>query len=282
MFENCNNRADYLKKVIEYENILAPSEFIKLHSECSAGLPEIAESQLIKSTNMMNSANAEIRNFIRHTLSTNGIFYSSPTTPSNEKKLLICFCGIGNRLLVPIPVFLQCIPDQSFDVLVYRDPSQTSFLNGIPDFSNSLQDLVADTLPHVNFATYKSLVTIGTSGGGSAALYFGILANAEKAISVCGKHRSLSVGNQMKNELLDFDGYEFDRMVSHLIETSRTELILVCGEKYPNDIEGAQSLKRNLPNSKILKIKKFAAHNAFLFFLHRGKLKEFVQMLIKD
>lgn len=282
MFENCNNRADYLKKVIEYENILAPNEFIKLHSQFSAGLPEIAERQLLKSTNMMNSANAEIRNFIRYNLSTNVIFYSSSTTPSNEKKLLICFCGIGNRLLVPIPVFLQCIPDQSFDVLIYRDPDQTCFLNGIPDFSNSLQDLVADTLPHVNFATYKSLVTIGTSGGGSAALYFGILANAEKAISVCGRHRSLAVQNPLKDDLLRFDGYEFDRMISSFKDSSCTEIILLCGEKSIKDIEGAQSLKKNLPKSKILMIKNLAEHNAFLFFLHRGKLKEFVQMLIKD
>jgi hypothetical protein len=281
MFQHCNSRADFLNKVNEYQNILAPNEFIKLYQEFNTILPDIAERQMARTVDMINSLGKEYQNFIRKPLSPNVNFYSAPLGMSSKKKLLICFCGIANRLLVPIPVFLQTVPQKDFDVLVYSDPDKTSYLNGIPEFSRSLKDLMSNTKPYVDFQRYTALISIGTSGGGSAALYFGILANIDKAISVCGKHRSLAVKKPSNIELLKFDGFEFDRMIKNHLDKSKTKTILVYGEKCPRDIYGALSLKKHLPLSQELIIKDLAEHNAFHYFLARGKLKAFIQMLLK-
>jgi len=281
MFNDCNSRADFLKKVIEYENILPPNELISLYQRYSSSLPDIAERQLGLTVGLINNIEKKQRTFYRKSLSTNVNFYSSSSELVQTKKLLFCFCGIANRLMLPIPVFLQCLPEQEFDVLIFSDPSKKSFLNGVPEFSISVEELLSKTNQYIDFQKYRALISIGTSGGGSAALYYGIFGNMDKAISVCGKHRSMLVRNVSNSELLDFDGYEFDRMIKNCIAASKTKTALVYGEKFPRDIAGARSLKKNLPFSQLIAIKNLADHNAFKFLLENGKLKEFIQLILK-
>ena len=281
MFQNCNSRADFLNKVNEYQNILAPNEFIKLYQEFNTILPDIAERQMARTVSMINSISKEYESFIRVPLSPNVNFFSSSQELTSKKKLLICFCGNANRLLVPIPVFLQCVPHRDFDVLVYSDPKRTCYVKGVPQFSKSLQDLMSDTKPYVNFEKYTAMISIGTSGGGSASVYFGILANVDKAISICGRHRSIAIKKPGNIELSKFDGYEFDRMIKKYLDKSKTKITLVYGEKYPRDIEGALSLKKHLPISHEIIIKDLNDHNVFLYLLVQGKLKAFIQRLLQ-
>ena len=72
---------------------------------------------------------------------------------------------------------------------------------------------------------------------------------ASSAISICGKHRTLSLHKAHIIEA-SLDGFEFDRMIEDLLELSKTKLLLVCGEGCQKDIEGAQTLKKYLAKSR--------------------------------
>jgi hypothetical protein len=281
MFKHCKSRSDFLKKIIELENLLSPIEFLNLSQE-NPNIPDIAKNQIASTLNMMQAIDKKIHPFSRREISKNVNFYSyHPTEGGGIKKLLICFCGLANRLLVPIPTFLQCIPASEFDVLVYIDPSAFCYMQGVPEFSTSIKNLTLDTQKYINFNDYKSLISLGTSGGGSAAIYFGILIKASSAISICGKHRTLSLHKAHIIEA-SLDGFEFDRMIEDLLELSKTKLLLVCGEGCQKDIEGAQTLKKYLAKSRTLLIRDLDSHNVIMFLLGKKKLTHFIHGLLNE
>jgi hypothetical protein len=281
MFSDCTIRADFLRKIIKYENLLSPNEFLSLLSDNNSNIPDIGRDQLNKTVKMIYLTDKQIHSFSRKKLSSNVNFYQSTKAVNPHKSLLICFCGHVNRLFLPIPVFLQSIPEDDFDVLIYSDPSGYAYLTGVPEFSNGLNTLFEDTQKFIDFKSYKRLITLGTSGGGSAALYFGVKIKAEKAISVCGKHRALSKKLAQKNTSGMLDVFQFDKIDQQEMAATSTQFKLVFGEKNHEDTVGALSLRKHMKKAQLLSIKDLSEHNAFMFFLIKGKLSEFIHNLLE-
>lgn len=238
-------------------------------------LPDYLTGPLRKTIEMMAAGAADARAWIRVPLAANVSLYRAPQSKAGTS-LLICFCGNVNRLMVPIPVFLQFIPETMFDVLIVKDPSRLGYLRGVPGFADDLAGVVDQIRARVKLDSYADIRCIGTSGGGSAALYAGLLLAAGRAISVCGKHRSLS--RHVAGDPDDggaFTGDEFDAMVRDHIDGAATELLLVYGGKSQRDIEGARSLMRYLPKARPLVIKPLDDHNALLYLLQTKRLHDF-------
>lgn len=245
-------------------------------------LPDYLMAPLRKTIEMMAAGAADARPYIPTPIAPNVTLFGAPGA-AQGKSLLICFCGNVNRLMVPIPVFLQFIPETLFDVLIVKDPSRLGYLQGVPGFAGTLSEVVDRIGAQIRLDSYADIRCIGTSGGGSAALYAGLLLGANRAISVCGKHRSLSrhtTGGGGDGDA--FTGEEFDAMVRDRVDSAATLLLLVYGGKSQRDIDGARSLMRYLPKARPLSIKPLDDHNALLYLLQTKRLHDFFARFLFD
>ena len=176
--------ADFFRIHIEMENTASPYEainYIRNERVKKGAIVPILD----KTEKLMLQASKKIKPFISHKLSSNVFFYNSG---SINKHILMCFCGTANRLMMPIPVFLQHINHEIFDVLILKDPSGLCFHAGVPDFGDTLQESVERLSSFVSSKNYQYVTSFGTSGGGCASLYVGSYLNAKKAISIAGRH----------------------------------------------------------------------------------------------
>ena len=96
-------------------------------------------------------------------------FYGDQFAPK-EKTLLICFSGIAQRMMMPIPFFLQQLDARETDVLLIRDPERNGFRTGIQGISNSIEAVIDQITQLLDISQYKKTAAIGASGGGFPAL----------------------------------------------------------------------------------------------------------------
>lgn len=273
VFDNCHSISDFYKQLIEIENSYTPAAFAEIWQN-KENLSEKIKPSIFKTISLMQKGANKVRAYQRTSISTNVNLYH--TESSLEKSLLICFCGIANRLMMPIPVFLQFIPENQFDVIVIRDPSEYAYVTGVPEFSANLLETASLLKQSINLSRYKDLRCLGTSGGGSAALYFGILMQAVIAISVGGKHRTLS--DKVTNEERPISGLEFDQHIEDIAhDKMKTQLFAVYGEGSDRDKVGAYSLKKHLGHCQLVAVKDIKEHNVMNILLQRDQLSSFLK-----
>lgn len=274
-FAGCSARAEYLRRLIDLENELSPSEIWALWQD-RAALPEAIIAPLGKTIKMMTRGAKGLRRFERTVLSANAFLYRA-AGGSGAKTLLIGFGGNVNRLMLPTAVFLQFVPEADCDMLLLRDPTRSGYLHGVPGFGDDLAKMADAIRSHVDLGSYRELRCIGTSGGGQVALYMGLLLNARRAVSVGGRHRSLS--KKVAAGDSDLTGHELDAFVRD-IGPRHTELINLFGAQCERDIEGARSLEKVLPRLRPVTIADLAEHNALAFLLERGSLPSFFKRIL--
>jgi hypothetical protein len=196
---------------------------------------------------------------------------------TNVKTLLIGFCGNANRLMLPIPVFLQFVPEDGYDVLILRDPSRTGYLRGVPGFGGDLVKVAEAIRANVHIGSYREVRCVGTSGGGATALYTGLLLDVRRAVSVGGRHRTLC--KRVVEGDSEFSGEEFDFLVQGL-GPADTELFNIFGERCERDIEGARSLERYLGRLQPIRVPDLADHNVLAYLLQKGSLPNFFNRIL--
>src|SRR5262245_15422035 len=91
-----------------------------------------------------------------------------------QKMLLICFSGNGQRLMMPMPVFLQHIDGQATDVAYLRTEKHAGYRKGIRGVADDLHASVAALEGLLDVREYGRVATIGTSGGGLPAILAGL------------------------------------------------------------------------------------------------------------
>jgi hypothetical protein len=279
-FSDCATRADHLRRFIDLENELAPAEMFEIWQNRKSYRDEIAslaEKNLVR----MKPGASYIRPYRREKIAANVIFYAAPGKAAGARSLLICFCGIVNRLMLPIPVFLQFIPETLLDVVILRDPTGSGFIRGVPGFGRDLPEVMKKLESSVNFASYRDIRCFGTSSGGGPALYTGFMVDAERAVSICGRHRSLPARvSETLKQPEGFNGYEFDTMIRDTPGAAGTKLFAVYGKLSRYDAEGAQSLKDRLPACRLVAVKHLADHNVLLYLLDKGELTGFMNDIV--
>ena len=279
LFRDCLTGADYLRRVIELDDDLSPSEMSSLWQDKDK-LPDFVAQHIGRTMKMVSAGSDSIRPFERTTISTNVQLFGAQAG-DRKKSLLICFCGYAHRPMLPLAVFLQHIPEDRFDVLMIVEPSRYGYLKGVPEFGTDLVAVVDAIRERVPLDRYADIRCLGISAGGAAALYAGVLIGAERALSVCGRHRSLSshvIGQPGRPP--EFVGDEFDLMVRDRIAGSATRLLAAFGEDAAHDVEGAKSLTRSFPACHPVRIKGLAGHNALQHLLERDGLDEFFERFL--
>jgi hypothetical protein len=270
-FNNSDNQAQILRKVIDIENEYSPLEMFRI-LDSHEFIPVIAKPLFMKNIELMHLANNEVRAFNRVNISKNINLYQGKG--ATQKSLIISFCGHANRMMLPIASYLQLISDDKFDVLILRDPSLRSFLSGIPEYESSLSVALSRLENELIFRNYRTIRCIGTSGGGGASLYSGIFLNSKYAFSIGGKHPTL-IPNLKQFNLTGITGNEFDEMIIDKIFKPQTKLFAIFAEHEKYDESGAESLKKYLPSTKLICINDLIGHNIFLKLLDSGHLPTF-------
>lgn len=102
------------------------------------------------------------------------------------KTLIVCFKGRADRLLLPVPTFLQHLPAARYDILMLTDPFKRAYVQGLPSIPEGFPGLMQAIASIVDRSRYRSVVSFGTSAGGLPALVLATRLGLDKGVSVCG------------------------------------------------------------------------------------------------
>ena len=274
IFEDCDNQASILKRIIDIENEYAPEEMGALMEAC-LDYPKIAQQHIKKNINWMMKGHQTIRPYKRIKISENINYFRAPL--GGVKSLLLCFCGNADRLMMPTSTLLQHIPEDAFDILMLCDPSRKRYLAGVPGYADQIGAVLSGLQQDISFSQYRDIRCLGTSAGGAIALYSAIFLGAKRALSVGGVHPSISEElEQFKAE--GVTGSEFDDLIKLQLDTSsQVELLAFFGDQIERDFEGGSSLKRYLPQCRLGKVHNIETHNVFFRLFERGQFTQFLQ-----
>ena len=103
---------------------------------------------------------------------------------SSAKTLMIFFTGSGTRRFVlPTPVLLQYINSKRFDVLLISEPSGRGYEYGVPGLGKNDNKVIEwiEGHPRLNIKSYRSIRSVGCSGGA----YIAALAAYRLQVEVC-------------------------------------------------------------------------------------------------
>ncbi len=174
-----------------YGNIKQPSPLIRLKAlltkDPSIKLQRAGINALKKSVYLVEkSGKSTPELFDRDDIDDNIKMYSSEALPSDEKTLIIAFGGGQNRLMMPIPCFLQHLSADKFDLLLLTDPNRQGFTRGIPGVANNIDSLIKKIDELIDRDCYKSVISFGTSAGGLPAILTTLQLRLDKGISIGG------------------------------------------------------------------------------------------------
>jgi len=114
-----------------------------------------------------------------------GVELYADSGATDDKKLLLCFCGNMQRLMMPLPLFLAHLDPNEFDVLLVKDTGRKGFREGVPNYASSAAELLNKLAALHPFDRYTNRYAFGTSGGGAIALLAGCMFDFD-ATSVVG------------------------------------------------------------------------------------------------
>jgi hypothetical protein len=212
--------------------------------------------------------------FVRRRVKSN-VFSLSNGAPTSQKSLVICFTGVARRLFMPIPVFLQHLSADRFDLLVLRDPSRHGYRNGVAGVADDFEGLVREVGTMFDRDAYRSVVTYGTSGGGLPAIVTALRLGLDKGVSVSGK------GPLDPRWQSICDG-GVGAMLRELVRTANgsPNLLLVHGAGSEPDADAARSLAQFVPVSTLVvhgREGQKIGHNAVFPLLLESRLGAFLE-----
>ncbi|APB98214.1 hypothetical protein [Polynucleobacter asymbioticus] len=254
-FSQCTKAAEFYKVQIALENELSPAEIIEL-SYFVDKFPPMASQFISNMKNAVLGISSATENYQRNVISENITFYGDPRFEVSQKTLLIAYCGVAFRLMLPTPIILQYFPANQFDILKLSDGSNGFFLNGIPNFADSFETLIEKIKSQFDTRRYASIKVIGMSAGGAAALYTGMKLDAEVALSISGKHPTI----YLKDQQSTLNPLAFDEQIS-LDVTNVCKAYAFYSANSPLDEKGANSFKKYLPNVQVLGVQGTKTHN---------------------
>jgi hypothetical protein len=203
LVRGCKTHNQLNKLHIDLENRMTPLELDALRSELSPARhtwetlfrapqrtdPSPAQQLWIQNLHHLAAKSGKScpEPFVRHRLRRRVTLFSAGGSRSG-KTLAICFSGRAQRMMLPLPVFLQNIDSTQVDVAFMRDPTRNSYRLGIGGVADSLEVSIDKLGDILGIGGYRSAVSIGTSGGGVPAVMSALRLNLNAALSVGGNH----------------------------------------------------------------------------------------------
>jgi hypothetical protein len=213
-----------------------------------------------------------VQPFRRRDLAAHALVYEG--VGEGPRRLLVLFGGRAMRPMMPVAALLQHLPAACCDVLLLRDPARRSFLSGVEGYAEGFAALAPRILADLPRARLGGIRCLGMSMGGAAALYAGLLLEAEQAVAVGGVHPAPRLG---RLPVPGLDGREMDRALDAAGRRGGpTRLAALHGEGNARDAEAALALRAALPALRILAVPGTAEHNLAAEMLSAGRLEGFL------
>ncbi|MGE0666255.1 MAG: hypothetical protein AB7O49_06820 [Sphingomonadales bacterium] len=279
-FLACRKPADFYRLQILLECDAAPGEIASAFGQESL-LPREAADWLAHARRMMFVQSARVQPYGRRRIAPHVALYPGRRGEGEPRELLVAFCGLADRLQVPVPVVLQHLDARRYDVLLLRDPTKRIYLQGVPDYAPDLAQVAERIRRDLDLSGYHAIQTFGTSGGGWAAFTVGTLLGAERAISMSGRppgatfrlarmweRRGYSLDEQ------DADFTVFERLFNQAPVRS-TKLFNFFGADCETDLEGAEAFERTV-GAVAIGFRGVDHHNLMLELLKSARLGKFL------
>jgi hypothetical protein len=248
-FMACRKPTDFYRLQIMAECDSVPMEIAALFQHRDM-LPKEASEWLQRMRFMMFAQSRTVQQFRMRRIARYVALYSTRTSREEPRDLLVAFCGLADRLQIPIPAVLQHLDGSRYDVLLLRDPTKRIYLQGVPDYAPDLAQVAERIRRDLDLSAYGAIRSFGTSGGGWAAFTVGTMLGADRAISMSGKPPGASFrlvriwekrGYSLDEQDADFD--VFRRLFAAIPERS-TRLLAIFGADYQPDREGAEAFEQ--------------------------------------
>lgn len=198
-FRSCRTVNQLNKLHIDMDNRLAPDEVLELSRHHAAGtlLGHNAPSEFIANTTAwldsvtgwMSASNKPApERFERRWLAPAVLQFTGRHSPAG-RTLLICFTTRGRRLMIPHAVLLQHLDAGAHDVIIVADTRRKSFNTGVPLLGDTLAPVLQWLNNNIDLSAYAEVRTLGTSGGGYAAVLAARRLPVALGVSVGGRFR---------------------------------------------------------------------------------------------
>jgi hypothetical protein len=201
--------------------------------------------------------------FDRDPLHPNFTLYRGAAAPA-RRQLLFAFCGNAGRLLLPLPVFLQFLAPETWDVLVVRKRVKESYLTGLAGATGGPPSIVAIAKELVAFDQYRSVTCLGTSGGGYIAITAALLINAERGIAIGG-----ALPREASKDYL---------VPADIVHAARTRLQYVHGADCKADSAAADAIARRY-TGEVISVPDVARHNVLETLLQRDDVGRLLSLV---
>ncbi|MEH6601533.1 hypothetical protein [Pseudoalteromonas sp.] len=259
---------EFRLKFLRDVEVLHPNKIkLKLH-----GLREV--EKIIDLTNKSGKKHQEP--FIRRRVKKN-IQMFSHFGLKKEKTLIIAFAGNANRLMMPIPVFLQHISADKYDILLLNDPSKNGYRNGLPSVSDDFESLMVEINSLIDKSEYKSVISLGTSAGGLPAIWTALYLQVDKGISIGGSGPSHPAWQQVRNNASE-------DLTNLFNQSSTSNILYICGNDFERDVSSSREL------SNIIQIQTLTVcgttknmnigHNPLMPILKKSMLASFFDVIL--
>lgn len=253
----------YNRVHIELENRLPPMELASLQRSVErSGAAKPTMAWLAQLRQLSAEMFERPQPFAARQLAPGLTMFEDVRVPPAGKSILIAFCGNGNRLLLPVPVFLQFMAAARWDVLLVQKGVGGSYARGIGEISGGVAGIVGAVRRLARPDRYRSVSTFGTSGGGGAAIAAAILLGAARGVSVCG------------GSIPDESGVA-------AAGPAGPDLLYAFGEAHaPDRIAAASMMKRF--GGRMLPVPDVDQHNAFAPLLARGEFGAYLATMLGE
>jgi hypothetical protein len=268
----CRTANEFRRLHLGLEDTLAPAELreikklIDTQDRDAPGHSWVAALQKL-SPSLFETPQA----YQRHDLASRIALYQDRASDVAEKGLLVAFSGDARRLMLPVCVVLQLIDSRRWDVVVLRKQGSKSFLRGLRDAAGNFPELIRYIQGAVPVTRYRRTVTLGTSGGGSAAIMAALLMGADRGLSICGTKPQSRPDTRLRWRI------GLGRCAAAAFARERW---YVYGSDCVLDVQAARSLQ-NSYGGQLHPIPEANEHNVFGWLLKRGRLAAYLEGLIE-
>jgi hypothetical protein len=256
---------DLYRLQVNIQQFATPDEIAALMAEQSR-FPKEFNMWLGGMLDWMTGVRKDIPTYQRRMIGDHITLYSAPT---QSKALAIGFSGKAGRLFMPTPLVLQYFSVGSCDLLIIRDPERIGFVNGVPGYAASVEDLPEKLGSDVDFDKYPEIRTLGTSGGSVAALILGARLNAPHAVSFSGHLPSVSPR---------YGTYPGSAALEAALRSlgPRPDYVCVFGATNGFDLARALEINKLVP-LRLMPIKGVSDHNVMFALHQRGELTKLLR-----
>jgi hypothetical protein len=261
-----------LQAVQVFENTLTPLDFLKqIEIETAAGRIPVAEALAESRTGRDLRAAPVLQPFSARPVSPVATLYAGVGSMAG-RRLLVAFCGKRGRLMMPMPLLLQNIDAEGWDVLVLRDTTTSQFRNGCRGLAATFPELVAWLTARA--ADYAGTVALGSSMGGFPALRLALRLNGVRGVCVGGRPVTDAPRLIAREPVLT----AFDPICACLAPIPR-DLILVCATGQTLDMDAAGNAAA-LTGGTLCPIRGSKDHNVLWTLYECGRLRSFLDMVM--